>query len=76
MQKAGAKGSLKSLHRYVFEKNVRIAVRFDINPPSLQKVETQIRNSTENATIEYDIYSLPFYLVGELNRLIEQSTVK
>ena len=41
--KAGATGSLKSLHQFVGEKGVRQAVRFDTGLPSTQVINTRIR---------------------------------
>ncbi len=68
--KAGAKGSLKSLHRFVFEKNCKTAVRFDLNFPSIQNVETKIINAVDNKTINFKLFSLPIYMVGQLKRLL------
>ncbi len=69
--KAGSKGSLKSLHRFVFEKKVDIAVRFDLNMPSIQNVETKIVNSVESENINFMLLSLPIYMVGQMRRLLE-----
>jgi predicted AAA+ superfamily ATPase len=72
--KAGAKGSLKSLHRFAYEKKSEIAVRFDLNPPSIQDIETRIANSTENENIHYRLLSLPIYMVEQMKRLLQSET--
>ena len=41
--KAGGRGSLRSLHQFVGEKHVPLAVRFDSNPPSVQTVSATYR---------------------------------
>lgn len=69
--KAGAKGSLKSMHRFVYEKKLDLAVRFDLNLPSVQNIETKIVNSTENENIHYKLLSLPIYMVEQMKRLLE-----
>ncbi len=62
--KAGKKGTLKSLHRFMFEKKGNLALRFDTNKPSLQQTKTTIANSQENVEVSYDLISLPFYMVN------------
>ena len=44
--KAGTSGRLKSLMRFMQEKNSSLAVRFDMNPPSIQKVEHMLGNGS------------------------------
>jgi len=68
--KSGAKGTLKSLHRFVFEKKSKTAVRFDLNCPTVQQVKTKIANAVDNKTIDFKLISLPIYMVGELKRLL------
>lgn len=71
--KAGKTGTLKSLHRFIYEKKgSKTAIRFDANLPSIQKISTKIANLDENQHIEYDIISLPFYMVGEAYRFIHR----
>jgi predicted AAA+ superfamily ATPase len=69
--KAGKSGSLKSLQQFVFRKGARIAVRFDLNPPSVQKVKHVIRTREGNRAVEYKLVSLPLYLVEELPRILD-----
>lgn len=68
--KSGAKGSLKSMHRFVFEKNSPMAVRFDLKSPSIQKVKTKIANAFDNKNISFFLLSLPLYMIGQMKRLV------
>ncbi len=65
--KAGATGSLKSLHRFMKEKKKRLAIRINSDYPSVVKVN--VKDST-GTPVEYELLSLPFYLLGQLNRLV------
>lgn len=70
--KAGKSGSLKSLHQFVLKKNSKLAVRFDLNPPSLEKVRHVAGVKGGVRPVEVDLLSLPLYMVGELPRLIDR----
>ena len=67
--KAGATGSLRSLQQFVREKSADIALRFNADPPSLLR---ESRKLPDGATVDYDLLSLPLYLVGQARRLIEE----
>lgn len=67
--KAGKSGTLRSLHQFVFHKNVELAIRFDLNPISIQRVEHKLETNT---SVAFDLLSVPLYMVGQLNRLIDQ----
>ncbi len=67
--KSGASGSLKSLHQFVAEKHVDLAVRFDTNPPSIQRIQTTVRVGQERVPVDYVLVSLPLYLVEALSRI-------
>lgn len=75
--KAGRSGTLKSLHQFVHKKGLTTAVRFDLNPPSEQVVETGIvppgNSDTDSATasVRYRLISLPLHFAGESLRLLE-----
>lgn len=64
--KAGARGSLRSLHQFVAEKRVPLAVRFDINPPSRQTVTATAQTAGGAVQVEYELISLPLYLVERM----------
>jgi len=69
--KAGKSGSLKSLQQFVYRKGLAIAVRFDLNPPSVQNVKNVMRTKEGNRDVEYTLMSLPLYLVEELPRILD-----
>jgi uncharacterized protein len=64
--KAGGRGSLRSLHQFVGEKHVPLAVRFDSNPPSMQTVSATIQIGDRAADVKYRLLSLPLYLVEKV----------
>lgn len=65
--KAGKTGTLRSLHRFMFLKNLSRAVRINSSPPNISQITTRDNDGNE---ISYELRSLPFYLIGELNRLL------
>ena len=64
--KAGGRGSLRSLHQFVGEKRVPLAVRFDSNPPSIQTVNATIQAGDKASEVTYRLLSLPLYLVEKV----------
>ena len=69
--KSGKSGSLRSLQQFVLQKSPPIAVRFDLNPPSFQRVSHATRTADGPAQVTYDLLSLPLYAVEELPRLLD-----
>lgn len=69
--KAGKSGSLKSLLQFMYEKKGDLAVRFDLNLPSIQEVSHQLPQNEKSETINFRLISLPLYLVGQLYRIID-----
>jgi uncharacterized protein len=67
--KAGKSGSLKSLDQFVLHKRVERALRFDLNPPSQQRVTHEARTRTGTEPVAYELLSLPLYAIGEIPRL-------
>lgn len=67
--KAGKSGTLKSLLQFVHQKRVSKAIRFDMNPPSIQGVTHSIRQATNTAGVSFDLLSLPLYMVEEAERV-------
>ncbi len=65
--KAGKSGSLKSLHWILATKKLPLGVRFDANTPSFMKTGSL---DASGKRVEYDLLSLPHYLVGQLHRLL------
>jgi len=68
--KSGTSGSLKSLQQFAFSKNSKLAIRFDLNAPSVQQVEHTIRTATGNQQVSFTLLSLPLYGVQELERIM------
>lgn len=68
--KAGSTGTLKSLQQFMLEKKKALAVRINSDFPSLCTV--YIKDPT-GTSIEYKLLSIPFYLIGQLHRLIKNA---
>jgi predicted AAA+ superfamily ATPase len=69
--KAGGTGGLKSLHSFMGLKKNSVAVRINSELPS--KTNVHVKGHTGNS-IEYLLISIPFYLVGEIHRLLDVVT--
>jgi predicted AAA+ superfamily ATPase len=69
--KAGNSGTLKSLHQFMGEKKGTLAIRFDTNTPSIQRIQTTIRVGNESKPACYDLISIPLYLVEKIPELVE-----
>jgi hypothetical protein len=69
--KAGKSGTLKSLQQFVGQKSVPLAVRFDLSVPSFQQVSHMTKLRSKTVVTEFDLLSLPLYLVQQLPRLID-----
>ncbi len=65
--KAGATGSLKSLHLFMSLKKLQKALRINSSLPSKMKVDVK---DHEGNTIQYSLISIPFYLIGQIHRLL------
>ncbi len=68
--KAGATGSMKSLHQYLLEKNRDFGVRINGDKPSY--IETAF-TAHDGGTHPFRLLSLPFYLCGQFYRLAESA---
>ena len=66
--KAGSTGSLKSLHLFMKLKQFPLAVRVNSDFPSMTNIQVQNHQGT---LIDYTLLSLPFYLLGQLHRLLD-----
>jgi hypothetical protein len=65
--KAGAAGAMKSLHQFMHEKRLDLAVRCDANPPATMRVEVK---TTQGQPVAYDLLSVPLYLLWNLGALV------
>lgn len=61
--KAGTGGSLRSLHQFVATYNTPVALRFDMNPPSVQDVRHTISTPEGQKEIAFTLVSMPLYQV-------------
>jgi hypothetical protein len=61
--KAGAAGSMKSLHQFMFDKHLVLAVRSDTNPPSMQDIQMR---TTRGDDVRYRLIGVPLYLFWNL----------
>lgn len=68
--KAGSTGSLRSLHLFMDLKSFKLAVRINSDLPN--KTDVNVKNHI-GKNIGYTLLSLPFYLIGQLHRLISNT---
>ncbi len=68
--KAGKRGTLKSMHVFLAEKNKLTGIRFNIDIPTVGKGLTARVNLPGKEDLTYDLISLPLYLAGRLGRII------
>jgi uncharacterized protein len=68
--KAGTTGTLKSLHQFMKEKKKTTAIRINSDIPRLGPVSVK---DTFGHSIEYNLLSIPFYLLEQIHRLIKSS---
>ena len=66
--KSGSTGALKSLHFFMDLKKLDLAVRINSNFPSKMQVNVKNHNGQ---SVQYTLLSLPFYLLGQLPRLLD-----
>lgn len=70
--KAGKTGRLRSLQVFMAEKKGNLALRFNSNVPSINRVDSEIILGKEKKKIQYTLISLPLYLLLEHRRLISE----
>jgi len=68
--KAGKSGSIKSLQQFATDKQSSLTCRFDLNPPGLQRLSHKSRQKNAVTTTEYELLSLPLYLVEQLHEVL------
>jgi len=67
--KAGKTGTLKSLQVFMAERRLDMAIRFNSDLPSITQVKTSVRMGGSMQSVDFELISLPLYLVQELDRL-------
>lgn len=65
--KAGSSGTLKSLHLFMSLKKFPLAVRINSDYPSKMTIN---QKNTLGDDVSYNLISIPFYLIGQLYRLL------
>jgi uncharacterized protein len=68
--KAGSTGTLRSLHNFMKQKKLTMAVRINADYPSI--VPIKVRDSSYQE-VNYQLLSLPFYLLGQIHRLLDEA---
>ncbi len=66
--KSGASGSMKSLHQFMHDKQLKSALRVDVNPPSAMTVDVK---TTQGHRSCYQLLSLPGYLLWRAGELLQ-----
>ncbi len=64
--KAGKRGTLKSLHIFLAEKNKKTGIRFNLDAPYVGKDLQATVNIPGKNQLTYHLVSLPLYLAGNL----------
>ena len=67
--KAGKRGTLKSLHIFLAEKNKKTGVRLNLDTPSIGKDLQASVNIPGSDQLTYNLISLPLYLAGNLGEM-------
>ncbi len=68
--KSGKTGRLRSLQLFMDKKSSHLAVRINSDVPSTVEVPIVVPGSRRRS---YPLVSLPFYLVGQLRRIVGQA---
>ena len=74
--KAGKTGALKSMHVYLYEKRLKNGIRFYLGLPDYSCLTNDVRVQNQVETLEWNLLSLPLYMVSEVNRLIDIKFVR
>lgn len=66
--KSGSAGSMKSLHQFMADKHLSLAVRFNSNLPSKERMDVK---TTQGIPISYTLLSIPLYLAQRIHSLLD-----
>ena len=67
--KSGAAGAMKSLHQFMAEKKLNLAVRLNANPVSVEDISVR---TTLGQDVKYRLLSIPLYLAEHVSALLDQ----
>jgi predicted AAA+ superfamily ATPase len=70
--RAGKTGSLKSLHVFLAEKNRDLAVRLNMDRPSIGTFPATVSDKGNQRVIHFSLLSLPLYLATQMDRLLRE----
>ncbi len=70
--KSGAAGAMRSLHQFIAIRGGDLAVRFDLNPPSVQNIQTECETPNGHRTAKFRLLSLPLCLAYRLPDLVRR----
>lgn len=65
--KSGPSGAMKSLHQFMFDKGLDLAVRLDANPPSVSRIS---HTTTQGNPVNFRLVSLPIYMTFVLPEVL------
>ena len=65
--KSGPAGSMKSLHQFMAEKGLNLAVRCNLNLPFVENIKVK---TTLGKPVEYRLISIPLYLTENISELL------
>ncbi|MCC2625928.1 MAG: hypothetical protein K0R14_1801 [Burkholderiales bacterium] len=65
--KSGSEGKLRSLHQFMSEKPWKTAIRFYTGLAGKSHIKSKIANGR---IVDYELFSLPFYLISQTYKLI------
>lgn len=71
--KSGNTGSLKSLHLFMEMKQFPLAIRINSELPSVHHVQVK---GVKKEEVSYTLLSIPFYLTGQIYRLLDHLNVR
>jgi len=69
--KAGKTGSLKSLHLFLYDKGLHQGLRYNMDQPSIGRFKAKVRIKKKEGAFAFTLLSLPLYLAGHMDRLME-----
>jgi len=67
--KSGKRGTLKSMHIFLTEKNKKTGIRFNLDTPTIGKGLKTVVNLPGKGQLTYNLVSLPLYFAGRLSEM-------
>ncbi len=73
--KSGAAGAMRSLHQFLAIRGGDLAIRFDLNPPSVQALEVPCETPHGRRVAKFRLLSIPLFLAYRLADLVRSAPV-